>query len=98
MKPFYLQFAWPGNSAISRVVLLALLMSCGVLASSQKWVTVTTPQFPVGVALQLTDGTIMVQQNKTSNWWRLSEESRPEIRCSIRVWGDSAAAANLRRP
>jgi hypothetical protein len=52
------------------ILFVALLAWPGV-ASSQKWVPVTTPQFPVGVALQLTDGTIMVQENKTSNWWQL---------------------------
>jgi hypothetical protein len=54
--------------------LLATLLICSIVASSQKWIPVTTPQFPVGVALQLTDGTIMVQQNRTSNWWRLSPD------------------------
>jgi hypothetical protein len=51
------------------ILLLALCACCG-LASSQKWTQLTT-QFPVGVVLQLTDGTIMVQENKTTNWWRL---------------------------
>jgi hypothetical protein len=76
MKPLHLQITGLGNRGIFQkfeVLLVALLAWCGV-ASSQKWVPVTTPQFPVGVALQLTDGTIMVQQNKTSNWWRLTPD------------------------
>ena len=58
------------TSTQAGIVLVAVLVCC-TAASAQKWVTVTTPQFPVGVALQLTDGTIMVQENKTSNWWQL---------------------------
>src|ERR1035438_3972608 len=54
--------------------LLVVLVACGV-AGAQKWIPVTTPQFPVGQALQLTDGTIMVQENKTSNWWRLTPDN-----------------------
>ena len=76
MKPPHLQIKWQRNRSISQkfgVLLVALLAWSGV-ASSQKWLPVTTPQFPVGVALQLTDGTIMVQENKTSNWWRLSAD------------------------
>ncbi len=52
------------------LLFLMLLLASG-MASSQKWTPVTTPQFPVGTALQLTDGTVMVQQANTSNWWRL---------------------------
>lgn len=52
------------------VLFLAVCGSCS-MAHSQSWTKLTT-QFPVGVALQLTDGTIMVQENKTSNWWRLT--------------------------
>jgi predicted histidine transporter YuiF (NhaC family) len=52
-------------------MLLAGLLTWSGIASSQSWIPVATPQFPVGVAMQLTDGTIMVQENKTSNWWQL---------------------------
>jgi len=55
------------------VVLLPAVFACCSLASSQTWIPLTT-QFPVGTALQLTDGTIMVQQNKTPNWWRLKPD------------------------
>lgn len=54
-------------------ILVALFLICGI-AQSQQWIAVTTPNFPVGTALQLTDGTVMVQQNKTSNWWRLKPD------------------------
>ena len=54
----------------STVYLLPLvLFACSSPARSQTWFTVTTPQFATGsVALQLTDGTIMVQQSGSSNW------------------------------
>jgi len=50
--------------------LVALLAWCNS-ASGQSWFPITT-QFPVGIALQLTDGTILIQENKTSNWWILT--------------------------
>jgi hypothetical protein len=54
------------------ILLVALLVWSGV-ASAQKWIAIfTPPQFNVGIALQLTDGTIMVQENKSSNWWKLT--------------------------
>jgi len=53
--------------------LVILLASCS-LAHAQSWSPVITTQFPVGVALQLTDGTILINQNKTSNWWILSPD------------------------
>ena len=56
-------------------MLLVVLLAWSGVASAQKWIPVTTPQLPVGVALQLTDGTIMVQQNKTSSWWRLTPDN-----------------------
>ena len=48
----------------------AVLSLCSV-ASAQYWTPVTT-QFPVGIALQLTDGTILIQQFNTSHWWKLT--------------------------
>jgi hypothetical protein len=56
---------------LGRVLLLVLFACCGA-ARSQTWFPITTPQFTFGsVALQLTDGTIMVQQSNYSSWWRL---------------------------
>jgi hypothetical protein len=51
-------------------MLLAFLGSLGI-ASAQSWFAVTT-QFQVGIALQLTDGTILIQQFNTPNWWILT--------------------------
>jgi hypothetical protein len=56
------------------ILLLALLASSGI-ASAQTppyWQepSASVP-FNVGIALQLTDGNIMVQENGTSNWWEL---------------------------
>ena len=66
------------NRRLSQIVgtLFAVVLAWCNLASAQKWIPVTTPQFPVGPALQLTDGTIMVQENKTSNWWQLHPDNQ----------------------
>ena len=54
---------------------LAVLFGWSVTARAQVWIPIDTPpQFNVGIALQLTDGTIMVQENKTSNWWKLTPD------------------------
>jgi hypothetical protein len=51
---------------------LSLLLVCCSLAAAQKWTPPDTPpQFNVGIALQLTDGRIMVQEEGTFNWWAL---------------------------
>src|SRR5712664_3537801 len=45
------------------------------VASAQTWTTLATPpQFDPGVTLQLTDGTILVQQIRSSNWWKLTPQ------------------------
>src|SRR5450631_470478 len=57
-------------------VALVVLLGWSATAHAQLWIPIfTPPQFNVGIALQLTDGTIMVQENKTSNWWKLSRTS-----------------------
>ncbi len=44
-------------------------------ASAQMWTTLAPPpQFNPGVTLQLTDGTILVQQIQSSNWWKLTPQ------------------------
>lgn len=53
---------------MSLMVLLVLAAAC----VAQTWTPPDTPpNFNVGIALQLTDGTIMVQEANTSNWWQL---------------------------
>ena len=53
-------------------VLFSLLLACCGLAAAQKWSSpAIPPQFNVGIALQLTDGRIMIQEAQTSNWWAL---------------------------
>jgi hypothetical protein len=45
------------------------------VASAQSWSTLsTTLQFKPGVTLLLTDGTVLVQQINSSNWWKLTPE------------------------
>jgi hypothetical protein len=56
-------------------VALVVLLGWSATAHAQLWIPIfTPPQFNVGIALQLTDGTIMVQENKTSNWWKLTPD------------------------
>lgn len=53
-------------------ILVALLAGSNV-ASAQSWIPPDTPpNFNVGIALQLTNGRIMVQEANTSNWWELT--------------------------
>ncbi len=53
------------------ILLMALLAWPGV-AGAQKWDVMTTPvPFNVGVALQLTDGEILIQDRDHSYWWKL---------------------------
>ena len=52
-----------GKSRILGAVLLAL---GATVANAQHWTAVTT-QFPVGPAIQLTDGTLLIQQFNTSH-------------------------------
>lgn len=56
---------------------LAALLSLAFsgLASAQSWVTMAAgkaPTFDVGIALQLTDGRILIQEANTSNWYTLT--------------------------
>lgn len=67
------------NPALNRnriLLLAAILVLCSV-ASSQTWVTMASgkaPTFPLGIALQLTDGRILIQENGTSNWYTLTPD------------------------
>ena len=79
MKSWHVHITRQRTKALHKVVVLfvALLAWSGV-ASSQApvWIPIfTPPQFNVGVALLLTDGSIMVQQNKTPNWWKLTPDN-----------------------
>ena len=66
-KPFMKQI----NAAPALLVMAVLLAFGGAIAHAQYWTPVTT-QFPVGIALQLTDGTILIQEFNTPNWWKLT--------------------------
>jgi hypothetical protein len=56
------------------ILFVALLAWPGV-ASSQHWLKAPRPPFVAGsIALQLTDGTIMVQEHATSYWWKLTPD------------------------
>jgi len=76
MKPSPVQIPRQPNKLFRQLeMLLVGLLAWSGVASSQTWLPVTTPQFPGGsIALQLTDGTIMVQQSNSSNWWRLTPD------------------------
>ncbi len=55
--------------------LLGLVFS--QLANAQSWVTMAegkAPAFNLGIALQLTDGRILLQENGTSNWYTLTPD------------------------
>lgn len=69
---------------------LMILLTWSGVASSQQWIAIfTPPQFNVGIALQLTDGSIMVQQNKTSNWWKLTPDKNGFYRSG--TWSELAS-------
>ena len=69
----------PGPIATSLALFSLLIVS--VSASAQTWTTLTnTPPAPLGTALLLTDGTVMVQGMATTgyatgNWYRLTPSS-----------------------
>src|SRR5215471_18682409 len=58
-------------------VLFAALLAWSGVAGAQNWISVPPPfpSFkPGSVALQLTDGSIMVQEFASSNWWKLTPD------------------------
>jgi len=56
------------------VSIVMTLVWCSI-AGAQKWSTIATPpQFTPGVALQLTDGTVLIEQYQSSNWWKLTPQ------------------------
>jgi len=58
------------------VLLVAMLVLAG-LASAQKWTPLThQPTFQSDTALLLTDGTVMMHEYSTSNWWRLTPNKK----------------------
>ena len=66
------------------MMLVALLAWSGV-ASAQHWLPALTPTTAQGVpfkpgstALQLTDGTIMVQEYASSTWWKLTPDEHAD--------------------
>ena len=63
------------------VILLGALLAWSGVASAQQWVPAPTPTAdqggafkPGSTALQLTDGTIMVQEFTSSTWWKLTPD------------------------
>ncbi|MGA2881986.1 MAG: hypothetical protein ABSG13_23780 [Bryobacteraceae bacterium] len=58
------------RQTLRSLLFLSSLALCSI-ASAQTWYAVNT-QFPVGIALQLTDGSILIQQFDTSHWWKLT--------------------------
>ncbi len=78
MKKFQSQISRQRTLEISQkfaMVLILVLLVWPALARAQTWISPTTPpQFNVGIALQLTDGTIMVQENRSPNWWKLTPD------------------------
>jgi len=56
-------------------LLFVALLGWSTVATAQSWVTPSTPlSFNVGAALQLTDGTILVQDWDNSYWWILKPD------------------------
>ncbi len=58
------------------IVLVAWITLSGI-ASAQKWQSLKhPPTFQTDTALQLTDGTVMVHEYLTPNWWRLTPDNK----------------------
>jgi len=58
------------------VVALALFLVLPAVAGAQTWTQLTTqPSFLTDTALLLTDGTVMVHQYNSGNWWRLTPDN-----------------------
>src|SRR5579863_2175713 len=74
MKSMLGQFTVQRDRGMIRnlVVLSIVVLTWCSFTSAQKWTQPDTPpNFNVGIALLLTDGRIMVQEQGTSNWWAL---------------------------
>src|ERR1051326_5896345 len=57
-------------------VAFGLVMACSSIAKSANWQKLTNqPSFNTDTALLLTDGTVMVHQYNSTNWWRLTPSS-----------------------
>jgi hypothetical protein len=70
-----LHFASFGKFARIRSATLLALLATTSAAHAQTWVPLANqPTFAPGVALLLTDGTLMVQSFATSDWWRLTPD------------------------
>jgi len=73
------------NHTLQRLgMLLVALLACSAVASPQ-WLKAPTPTAAQGgpfkpgtVALQLTDGSIMVQQNASPFWWKLTPDEHAD--------------------
>ena len=62
-------------SMIGTIAFLAAVAWSGVAHAQSYWTMLATPsQMNPGVTLLLTDGTVLVQQIGTSNWWKLTPD------------------------
>jgi hypothetical protein len=79
-------------------ILLVALSAWSGVASAQSWLNVPTPPraFNAGNALQLTDGTIMVQEYGTSNWWKLTPDEHADYNHG--TWSQLASATTPALP
>ena len=64
---------------MSGIALVACLALAG-FANAQKWQSLKhPPTFQTDTALQLTDGTVMVHEYLTPNWWRLTPNNTGQL-------------------
>src|SRR5262245_28472337 len=55
---------------------LGLLLVLPALAGAQTWTPLAhQPSFSASTALLLTDGTVMVQVESSTNWWKLTPDN-----------------------
>ena len=77
-------------------ILFAALLAWSGVAGAQSWLAAPAPPRPFrpgSTALQLTDGTIMVQENSTSNWWKLTPDNHANY--STGTWTQLASSVWL---
>src|SRR5208283_3036825 len=78
------------------MLFVALLAWSGVASAENPWRPAPTPprSFRAGsVALQLTDGTIMVQEDSTSKWWKLTPDQNADY--DTGTWSELARSVGF---
>jgi hypothetical protein len=73
------------------MLFVVLLAWSGVASAQDGWLQAPTPRRSFkagGIALQLTDGTIMVQEYGTSNWWKLTPDNHADY--TTGTWSELA--------